>query len=107
MDVDIFILAEWYYPVKNKQYKKPWIFRKVSFEDEDLPQEFKNIYVLSFNYVLMTVFKKIYYVKQYLLELLILNTHKLNTSFKNAVCAFCKSTLYAWDYVEAWVTLCV
>lgn len=42
MDVDIFILAEWDYPAKNKQYMKMCIFR-ISSEDKYLPQNSKNI----------------------------------------------------------------
>lgn len=46
MDVDIFILAEWCYSARNKQYMKIWIFRMINFEDEYLPQDSKNIYIL-------------------------------------------------------------
>lgn len=38
----------------------------------------------------MTAFQKIYYVKQHLLKLSVLNIQNLNKSFKNAVSALWK-----------------
>ena len=55
----------------------------------------------------MTAFLKIYYVKQHLIKLLVLNIHNLNKICKNAVSALQKISYTNERNVEACVKMCV